>query len=326
MTASTVSRPSTSRTAAATVFALFAFAGNSLLCRLALRDAAMDPVAFTSIRILAGALALAPLLPALWLKRGAGSAPDWASKTAAVARGPMAWLRPSVWLGPVTLFVYALGFSLAYVSLDAGTGALLLFGSVQLTMLLVGWLGGDRPTPRGLAGILLALSGVVWLVLPGVSAPPPRAAFLMLLAGLAWGGYSLVGKAFAGRDGGVRPSVATARNFALAAPLALLAALLAVPAGQIECLPLNGTLLAVAAGALTSGLGYVVWYAALTGLSASTAAVVQLTVPVLAALAGVVLLDEPFSMRLVGAGTMTLGGVAVAIAAAAAASRPQRES
>lgn len=268
-----------------TAVALLAFAGNSILCRLALRDGAIDPCTFTAWRLLAGAVVLAPLL-----RRRSTHAPTRWQPVAGLA-----------------LFVYAIAFSLAYVSLDAGAGALLLFGCVQLTMLGFGLARGERPTPLGALGIALAMAGVVALVLPGASAPPPLGAALMALSGIAWGAYSLLGR------GVQAPTLATARNFALAAPLGLLALLVSRDTFSTT----EGVLLATASGAITSGAGYVIWYAALPQLSATNAAVVQLGVPVIAAVAGVVLLGEVWTARTALAAALTLGGIALAVTARA---------
>lgn len=269
------------RTVALTVVTLAAFAGNSILCRLALRTGAIDPLSFTAVRLASGALVLAPFLRA----------------------GPRPWSPRAA----AALFAYALAFSLAYVWLDAGTGALLLFGAVQITMIGAGLWQGERPGALRTLGILAAIAGVVLLVAPGVSAPSPRGALLMTAAGLAWGVYSLLGR------GARVPTRATACNFALAAPAALV--VLGLGASTVT-VTAQGALLAVVSGALTSGLGYVLWYAALPGHSATSAAVVQLAVPVIAALGGVVLLDERPTTRLFGAGALTVGGVLVAVLAA----------
>ena len=274
----------TLRTVLLTAATLIAFAANSILCRLALRGEATDPLSFTALRLASGALVLLP-----FLRVPAGAAPSRWSPASAVA-----------------LFAYALGFSLAYVWLDAGTGALLLFGAVQVTMIGAGLRAGERPTALRALGILAAIVGVVVLVAPGVSAPEPIGAALMAGAGVAWGIYSLLGR------GVPAPTRATARNFLLAAPLGLLA-LLARP--STLSVTTEGALLAVTSGAVTSGLGYVVWYAALRGHSATSAAVVQLSVPVLAALGGVAFLSEEATPRLFAAGALTLGGVLVAVLA-----------
>lgn len=262
-----------------TALALVAFAGNSLLCRAALREGAIDPVSFTAIRLASGALVLLPL----------------------AVRGGAAW---SV-RGALALGAYALGFSLSYVTLGTGTGALLLFGTVQITMMGTGLARGERLGGWQTVGVAAAVTGVVVLVAPGLSAPEPAGAALMAGAGVAWGVYSLLGRGVA------RPAAATARNFLLAVPPALVALLLARDGVAVEP---RGAWLAVASGTLTSGLGYVVWYRALRGHTATTAAVVQLAVPVIAAVGGVLLLGEAVDSRLVGASVLTLGGVGLALA------------
>lgn len=272
-------------TLALTALAMIAFAANSLLCRAALASGAIDAASFTALRVVSGAVLLGLLL--LWPPRRRLS-----------FRASMALM----------LFVYMLGFSLAYESLTAATGALLLFGAVQLTML--GWalrsgevFGWIRWTGMG-----LALGGLIYLLQPGVSAPDPLGAALMIVAGLAWGIYSLLGRG--SRD----PLADTAGNFLLAVPLGLLAwVLLPILGGMTVHVTGAGILLAVASGALASGIGYVLWYAALPGLGAGRAATVQLSVPVLAGLGGVVLLSEPLSPRLLVAGVIVLGGIALAL-------------
>lgn len=267
---------------ALTVLAMLAFAGNSLLCRLALKTTAIDPATFTSIRIVAGALVL-------WLivRMRAGATP-----------------RAGSWAGALSLCAYAAAFSFAYVSLGAATGALLLFAAVQATMVGYGWWRGERLRGRRLAGFVLALAGLVGLVLPGLSAPPLAGAALMIGAGIAWGVYSLLGK-----NGG-DPSSVTAGNFARAVVPAL-----AVSALFASTLSLDGRgiVYATLSGAVTSGLGYVIWYAVLPGLGVSAAAVAQLSVPIIAAAGGVALLDEPLTLRLVAAAILTLGGIALVV-------------
>lgn len=267
-----------------TALTLAAFAGNSLLCRAALAGGTMDPLAFTGVRLVSGAVVLAPFL--LLRTEPASARTPWG-----VA-------------GAAALVVYAVAFSLAYVLLDAGLGALLLFGAVQVTMIGAGIDAGERPSARQVVGVVAALSGLAWLVAPGVAAPEPTAAGLMVLAGVSWGGYSLIGR----RAGD--PIRATARNFALAAVPGI--GLFLVGRGRVDA---DGLALAALSGAVTSGLGYVVWYAALRGLTHTVAAVVQLLVPVLAAVGGVLLLGESATPRLAAAGALTLGGVAVAVVA-----------
>jgi len=266
-----------------TLLAMTAFAANSLLCRLALKHTAIDPASFTSIRILAGALAL-------WLIvriRGGAS------------RGEGSW--PSA----LALFAYAAGFSFAYVSLPAASGALLLFGAVQATMIGYGLWAGERLRARQSAGLLLALGGLVGLLLPGLSAPPLAGSALMLGAGVAWGVYSLRGR------GAGDPTHATAGNFLRAVPLAAGLSVLTFPWISPDG---AGVGYAITSGALASGVGYAIWYTALRGLNATRAATVQLSVPVLTALGGVAFLGEAITLRLLVASAAILGGVAVVIA------------
>lgn len=272
------------RTLGLTAAALLAFAANSLLCRLALGEQQIDAASYTSLRLLSGALMLWAILVmsgrSAGLKEGGG------------------------WGSAAMLFLYAVAFSFAYLSLDAGMGALILFGAVQTTMLVAGFMEGHRLRVIEWLGLLAAFGGLVYLVSPGISAPAPGGSLLMALAGVAWGIYSLRGR------GSGDPVVATAANFARALPFALFVSLLVLPDLQISA---RGAWLAVASGALASGLGYVIWYAALKGLTTTRAAIVQLAVPVLAAVGGVIFLSEEVTARLVIASTVILGGVAAAI-------------
>jgi drug/metabolite transporter (DMT)-like permease len=265
-----------------TSFAMVAFAGNSLLCRLALKDAQIDAASFTSIRIISGALVLWVIAR---VRRGAADGSgDWRSALA--------------------LFAYAAGFSYAYVDLPAAIGALLLFGAVQVTMIGYGFSTGERLVLRQSIGLVLAFGGLVGLLLPGLSAPPPGGAALMLGAGIAWGIYSIRGKA-----AGDATST-TAGNFLRAAPLAVGLNLAMLPASQPATL---GIACAVASGAITSGIGYAIWYSAIRGLKATHAATVQLSVPVIAAAGAIVFLGEALSERLVIASVAILGGVALVL-------------
>ena len=266
-----------------TLLAMTAFAGNSLLCRQALKHTSIDPATFTTLRIASGALVLW-LIVRLRTATGSGN---------------------GRWRSALALFFYAAAFSFAYVSLSAATGALLLFGAVQATMIGIGLARGERLSARQLAGLLLALAGLAGLLLPGLSAPPLVGAVLMLLAGVAWGAYSLLGK------GAGDPTRVTAGNFLRAVPLAISLSLLLMPAASWDT---AGAIYALLSGALASGVGYAVWYTALRGLTATGAATVQLTVPVIAAAGGVVLLGEPVTLRLVLASIAILGGVWLVIA------------
>jgi drug/metabolite transporter (DMT)-like permease len=269
-----------SATALAALFVLLAFAANSVLCRLALHAGGIDPASFTVVRLLTGAATL-------WLLIRCG--------------GRRRRLRGD-WPSALALFVYAVGFSLAYVAVSTGTGALLLFGVVQLIMIVAGLLAGERIDGLMGAGWLIAVAGLVFLMLPGVAAPPPLPALLMLCAGIAWGVYSLRGR----RSGD--PLGDTAGNFARCVPLALLLALAFWPHARIDR---QGLLLAALSGAVASGIGYAAWYTVLPKLSAIVAANLQLAVPVIAALGGVVFSGESISRRLAVATVLVLGGIAL---------------
>jgi drug/metabolite transporter (DMT)-like permease len=285
------------RTLLLTAIAMLAFAANSLLCRLALQQGSIDPASFGSVRLASGALVLAAILR---LRAGATAAHLPA--------------RPD-WLAAAMLWAYVACFSFAYLTLAAGTGALILFGAVQVTMFSVGLRSGERFTAAAWAGLVLAVGGLIYLVLPGVAAPAPQGAALMAAAGVAWGIYSL-----RGRNAG-EPVAATAGNFARATPLALALSLVFVGAFHASA---QGVALAVASGALSSGLGYVVWYAALPGLSALRAATVQLSVPPLAAAGGVLLLAEALTMRLLWSSAAILGGIALVLFSRSLAAKPRQ--
>jgi drug/metabolite transporter (DMT)-like permease len=265
-----------------TLLAMIAFAGNSLLCRAALKQTSIDAATFTFIRIFSGAAAL-------WLimkMRGA------------------AWKEAGNWSSALALFAYAAAFSFAYNSLSAGTGALLLFGAVQATMILWGFRRGERLHTIQIVGLVVAVTGLVVLLLPGLSAPPLSGSILMLGAGVAWGIYSLRGKAEK------NPVSSTAGNFLRAVPLAAIVSIMLLPWARLDR---PGIGYAVISGAIASGLGYVIWYAALSGLRAASAATVQLSVPVLAATGGILLLSEPITLRYLFASIAVLGGIALVV-------------
>lgn len=278
-------------TAALTAIALIAFAGNSLLCRAALAaaedGAAIGPVGFTAVRLLSGALALLPV-----------------AARAGALRPTTLRIRP----GACALLLYAICFSVSYVTVPAGVGALLLFGSVQITMLVVARARGEAWTPVRLVGLACASGGVLVLVgLPGADDPVnPGGAALMIVAGIGWAAYTLLGR------GGAAPTLSTALNFAAAAPFALLCVAAAALLG--EEWTGRGLLLAATSGAVTSGLGYAIWYAALRGHSRTSAAAVQLTVPLIAAAGGVALLGERATSSLAVSAVLILGGVGLTLA------------
>ncbi len=290
------------KTGVLTLLALTGFAANSLLCRAALENGAtrIDAASFTSIRLISGALVL-------WLLLRMRGSKD------AVRRGS--------WGSALALFAYAAGFSLAYVRIPAGVGALILFGCVQATMLGVGLFRGERPRALEWLGLALALGGLIALRLPGATAPDALGATLMAGAGVAWGVYSLRGR------GSQEPLAATAHNFLLGVPWVLgFAALSAVAGRWTPHGTAGGVGLAVASGALASGVGYSLWYAALPHLSSARAAVVQLCVPVLAAVGAVLLLGEPLTLRLLVGGSALLAGVLLSLRAKQVPSPPGRGS
>lgn len=275
------------RVAVLTAVTLLAFAANSLLCRMALAPKLIDPVAFTAIRLASGVAVLVPLAALTSERRPTDG-------------------RPGSWRSGAALFVYAVAFSLAYVTLDTGVGALILFGAVQITMIGTGLWEGERPSVLEWLGLLAAMAGLVYLVLPGISAPNPLGATLMTASGIGWGVYSLRGR------GQSAPVAATAGNFARALPFCFVALALALRTLHVSP---RGIALATTSGALTSGLGYVIWYLTLRHLTATRAAIVQLAVPVIAAAGGVVVLAEEPTARLAIASVLILGGVAAAILA-----------
>lgn len=279
--------PPAAETIALTVLALVAFAANSILNRMALAGHLIDAASFTAIRLTSGALVLVALVRA----RAGGFSP----------------LQGRDVRGALALFVYAAPFSFAYLRIGAAVGALILFGSVQLTM--IGWAlaRGERPTPRVWAGLGLAAAGLGSLTLPAATRPDPFGALLMLLAGSAWGVYTLVGKR------ATNPLAANARSFVWAAPLAILLALTRAARGAAFSVGASGAFLAVASGAVTSALGYAIWYRALRGLTATQAAIVQLAVPVIAGLGAVALLGERPSRRSIVAAIAVLGGLALVL-------------
>lgn len=269
---------------ACTSVAMLAFAGNSIICRLALRDAEIDPASFTSIRLVSGAATLILIF-------------------AAMRRGKSPQTHGS-WASAAMLFLYAICFSYAYVSLSAGAGALILFGFVQATMITVGIWSGDRPSTMEWLGWIVAIGGLVWLLLPGVAAPPAAGAALMAIAGVAWGIYSIRGRSESDS------LASTTTNFTLSVVMILILTAVTFSGAEFSQ---RGITLAVVSGALTSGLGYVTWYAALEFLSPMRAALVQLSVPAIASSGGVLLLDETLSFRLIISSGLVLGGISLAL-------------
>ncbi|WP_185232846.1 DMT family transporter [Teredinibacter franksiae] len=262
-----------------TLLAMFAFSANSLLCRAALSETTIDASSFTTIRLVSGAIMLAVL--------------SWQRNRTYPTEGS--------WAGGLSLFLYAAGFSYAYMALPTGTGALLLFGAVQVTMIGFGFAKGERLNWKQTLGFLFAFAGLLWLLAPGVHSPPIIGSVLMLIAGVAWGAYSLLGRS------NQKPLETTAGNFVRSLPFALLLSLLFI---QQTSLDARGIGLAIA-----SGIGYALWYTALPMLRSTYAATLQLSVPVLAAISGIALLNETLSTQLILASTAVLGGIALFILA-----------
>jgi len=276
--------PSRVQTIFYTSLAMIAFASNSLLNRLALGQHTIDAISYTTIRLTSGAIMLS-LIRSTQRKSGLP-------------------LLGGSWMSAALLFLYAITFSFAYLSLSAGTGALLLFGSVQLTMLIVALRSGERPQILEWVGLTLAVGGLIYLVLPGLSAPAPLGSILMLTAGIAWGFYSVRGR------GSQNPLADSMGNFVYAVPMILLIRLISINNIQLSG---TGILYATLSGALASGVGYVIWYSALRGLTTTRAAILQLSVPMLAAWGGVILLSEQISARLLFAGILILSGIGLTV-------------
>jgi drug/metabolite transporter (DMT)-like permease len=304
-----------------TLLAMIAFASNSLLCRAALKQTSIDAASFTFIRIFSGAVALWLIMKSrrvLMVDRTASSLLERSSDSSLATRQPRRNLvkaghsslrQAGNWPSALALFAYAAAFSFAYVSVSAGTGALLLFGAVQATMILWGLRCGERLRVRQFVGLALAMSGLVALLFPGLSAPPLSGSILMLGAGVAWGIYSLRGKAEKS------PASATTGNFLRAVPMAAVLSIALLPWARVDR---SGIVDAVLSGAIASGLGYVIWYTALSDsmpvrLGPASAATVQLSVPVLAATGGILLLGEPLTLRFLFASIAVLGGIALVV-------------
>jgi drug/metabolite transporter (DMT)-like permease len=273
-----------SRTIALTSLAIVAFASNSLLCRIALGGDLIDAASFTSIRILSGAIMLALIASISGWRRVSGD---------------------GSWRSGFLLFAYAVTFSYAYVHLAVAAGALILFAAVQACMMVAGLWGGERLRVFEWTGVAMAVAGLVYLLVPGMAAPPIWGSVLMAIAGVSWGIYSLRGR------GSQAPVFDTAGNFVWAIPFALATSV--VDFNSIR-LTSTGIQLALISGAIASGIGYVIWYTALRGLSAMQASLVQLLVPVIAAAGGVVILAETLTLRLLVSAILILGGVSLGVA------------
>jgi len=272
------------KTVSFTLVALVAFAANSVLCRLALAEQTIDAASFTVLRLLSAIVVLLLIL---------GFS---AEKQRTCSKGS--------WFSAAMLFLYAAAFSFAYISLDTGTGALVLFGAVQITMIFKHMNAGHSLHISEWLGLIVAFAGFVYLVLPGVTAPSISGFLLMSAAGIAWGVYTLRGR------GSVNPLADTAYNFVRTTPFVIALAAISIPSMQLSS---EGVTLALLSGGLTSGIGYAVWYVALNGLSTIEAAVVQLIVPVIAAIGGMIFVSEPMTLRLMLSGLMVLGGILIVV-------------
>lgn len=271
-----------------TGLALIAFAANSVLCRLALGNEAIDASSFTGIRLLSGAITLFVILNIKECMKG--------SNKGASSKGS--------WSASFTLFLYAITFSYAYLSVDTGTGALILFGSVQITMIMLSLISGTRLHLIEWSGVIIAFTGFIYLILPNITTPSINGFILMTVSGISWGIYTLKGRS------SKNPLMDTTYNFLRTIPFV---ALLAVFTMENMSYSSEGIILALISGALTSGVGYTIWYIALGGLSSTQAAVIQLSVPVIAAIGGVIFVSETITIRLIISATIVLSGILMVV-------------
>ncbi|WP_245623494.1 DMT family transporter [Catenovulum maritimum] len=287
-----------------TSLALIAFAGNSILCRLALGEQHADAAGFTLVRLVSATLVLSILLLMTKLFASKSSLTETKPIKAAEAKGS--------WLASLMLFLYAVTFSYAYLLLDTGTGALILFGAVQLTMITASYLSGKKLNLHEWLGVVVSFSGLTYLVIPSVATPNFLAFVLMLISGIAWGIYTLKGK------NSVNPLSDTSYNFIRTFPLVVILALISFKQIEMDTL---GLVYAVTSGAIASGLGYAIWYLAIKNISITQAGVLQLLVPILATLGGVTFASEQLTTRLIIASVLVLGGIVLVIAAGKLKSR-----
>ena len=275
---------------ASTLFALFAFAANSVLCRLALGDNTIDAASFTTVRLLSGITILFVII----------------TITSKVNRPDEKVKTKGSWFAAAMLFIYALAFSFGYISLDTGTGALILFGAVQITMIISSVISGNKLHFFEWLGLTVAFTGFVYLIIPSLTTPSLTGFILMSISGIAWAFYTLIGR------GSNNPLNDTAYNFLRTSPFVLTLIAIVFSVSHIHITPM-GIMLAVLSGAIASGIGYFVWYMALAGLSVTQAAVVQLFVPIIAALGGVIFTSEMITLRLVESSALVLGGILMVI-------------
>ncbi|MBA6417950.1 DMT family transporter [Colwellia sp. 6M3] len=275
---------------ASTVFALFAFAANSVLCRLALGTNAIDATSFTTIRLLSGIAILFVLIQLTRLIQKPTKDLKLQSKGS--------------WLSAAMLFIYAVAFSFGYISLDTGTGALILFGAVQITMILSNVVSGNKLHMSEWLGLALAFTGFVYLIMPSVTTPSLTGFVLMSISGMAWAFYTLLGRKSKNALND------TAFNFLRTVPFIFILMVFSLDSLHVSSL---GIMLAILSGAIASGVGYFVWYIALAGLSVTQAAVLQLFVPIIAALGGVIFTSELITVRLIESSALVLGGILMVI-------------
>lgn len=285
------------------IFTLVAFAANSILCRLALKSGSIGPLEFTSIRLASGIIALLPFI----LFHNARPRPE--SPGSSGGKNLLKIRLTNIWPA-MALFGYAISFSLAYVQLDAGVGALILFASVQISMMGISIIQGNKVTPFEWAGFVVSFSGLIYLLLPGLSAPPALGTFLMIVSGVSWGVYSLLGKHQE------RPLLSTARNFLFCLPGVIILGL--ITAGKLSregyiSIKIDGIILATISGAVASGMGYVLWYLTVCRITTAAASISQLAVPILAAMGGIIFLNETLNLRLVAASIMIIGGIVMTV-------------
>ena len=285
---------------ACTTFALLAFAANSVLCRLALDENAIDAASFTVIRLISGIIVL--ISAVIISDKSSQSSTKQDTKQSTETKTSQKSKSKGSWLSAAMLFIYAVAFSFGYISLDTGTGALILFGAVQITMILAAMLSGSKLHFSEIIGLIIAFSGFVYLIIPTVATPSLTGFVLMTISGVAWALYTLKGKA------SKSPLNDTAYNFLKTSPFVLALIVFGFSNAHIT---IEGAILAVLSGAIASGVGYLIWYIALAGISVTQAAVVQLFVPVLAALGGVVFSSELITFRLINASVLVLGGVLI---------------
>lgn len=280
------------KTTSLTALALIAFAANSVLCRLALGNEAIDAASFTVIRLLSGIIMLFIIMCATQL-----------IKQSAIPNNEKTSSKGS-WFGSVLLFVYAVTFSYAYISLDTGTGALILFGTVQITMIVLSLISGTRLHSSEWTGVIIAFIGFIYLILPDITTPSVTGFVLMTISGIAWGIYTLQGRSCE------NPLTDTAYNFLRTIPLITILTIISLKGMNYTT---EGIVLAALSGGIASGIGYAIWYIALGGLSSSQAAVLQLSVPAIAALGGVIFVSEAITLRFAISSAMVLGGILLVV-------------